>query len=94
MVVDELNPGVKFGPRLSPSPHLQGAILTYEDDIYYLNGKLKWERWAKQIQIYRKGHIQLRIASDLGKTVEDKLNFKIAILSRDFLGLILCVILR
>ena len=67
MVVDELNPGVKFGPRLSPSPHLQGAILTYEDDIYYLNGKLKWERWAEQIQIYRKGHIQLRIASDLVK---------------------------
>ena len=65
MVVDGLSYGVKFGPRLSPSPHLQGAILTYEDDIYYLDQKLKWKMWAKQIQIYRKGHILLRIASDM-----------------------------
>ena len=65
MVVDGLSYEVKFGPRLLPSPHLQGAILTYEDDIYYLDQKLKWKMWANQIQIYRKGHISFRIASDM-----------------------------
>jgi hypothetical protein len=64
-IVDGLKPGASFDARLSPSPHLQGAILTYEDDIYYLDVKLKWKRWANRIQIYRKGHILLRIASDM-----------------------------
>ena len=59
-------PGLSFGPRLAPSPHSKGAVLSYSGDVYYLNINQKWIKWEGLSQ-HRAAHIFLKVPTELMK---------------------------
>ena len=62
-------PEKMYGLRMSPTPDGKSVILTHEKQIYRLNcqkgRRWTWETLPNELQISRKGHIQLTVPKNV-----------------------------